>query len=1033
MRIVKGSMKYHQVTLVFTILALLAGVYALLEMPRRENPAMEIPQALVVSYYPGANNLQVEEQVTHKIEEYLFSFEEVRKEKTYSTSTEGRVIIVVELQKWVKDTDLFWSKLQHGLNVLYKTSLPSEATSPVVDSDFGDTVALLIAISSDSLDQTQLRQYVRLVEDALRELPQTSKIKRHGEQEEAIFVTSTSQQLVQYSGKDGLKIEDIIKVIRSQNTVQYAGELNIGEITLPLHTTNFYASEVELGNQQIFITPQGETVRLKDVANIKRGFKDPTYQVRVNDTNTILIAIEMQEGFNIVEFGDDVRAKVSEAESLFPTGVSTNIIVDQPTVVKESVNHFVREFFIAIVSVIIVTMLLLPFSVASIAAMAIPVTVALTFAALNFAGIELHQVSLAGLIIVLGMVVDDAIVIADNYVEKLDEGLSRWEAGWRSASDMFIPVLTATLTIIASFLPMSFLSGIVGEFIYSLPLAVAIALFSSFMVAMLLTPYLCYTFIKKGLSEGKGEDKPKRFSPLDAMQSGYDSIIDWAFKRPKTIVLLAILVVMLGGSFKLFVKEKFFPAAERNQFVVELTLPEGSSFSKTDQAVKKIEKALSAEDDVTSYASFIGGSAPRFYYNLEPEVPADNFAQLMVNTISEEATSTLSEKLSSQLSNDVPEGNIEVKILQQGMPLKSQVEVRISGNNIQRLKQLGEQVVEIMKNTSGSKRVRTNFRDDLLSLKIDIQDEVANQLGITRGVVGMYTAIGFRGYPVTELWENETPVDVIFRLEKTSRNTFEDVSDLYVASPVTGGVVPLRAIANLEPEWQTGRIVHRNGLRTITIGCETEGALPADVLASIRPDVEKIQLPKGYKMTYGGEYESQEETFSEMVVALSISLILIFVILLFQFRNIAETLIVMAAIPLSLLGAFTGLILTGNPFGFTSFLGLISLSGVVVRNSIILVDHADELVRDHGMSTKEAALEAGKRRLRPIFLTTMAAAVGVLPMIISGSPLWSPLASVIAVGLIFSMFMTLIAVPILYMLFIKNEPADTSSIPTQTQ
>lgn len=1019
---IKGSLRYPQVTLSVVFLAVAVGIYSLLSMPRREDPKITIRTGLVLAFYPGANSAQVEDQVTRKIEQYLFGYAEVRKEKTYSTTRDGAVVINVELEENVKNPDVFWSKLRHDLNQAKVLDLPQGVQGPIVNTDFGDTVALLIGIESDQLTYTELDEYLKQIEDGLRTIKAVSKIRRYGEQKEQITITARSQQLAQY----GIKWTQVVQLLQAQNAIKATGSVKTSDSQVPLYAQGYYNTEQEIGNQVIGTSQTGSVIRLGDVADIKREYADPTSSINVNGHRALMLSVEMQEGNNIVQFGDNVEAKLAEIQQHLPGSIRLTTVVNQPHIVQHSVSDFIREFFLAIISVVIVTIILLPFRIAAVAAMAIPVTVAVTFALLHTFGIELHQVSLAALIVVLGMVVDDAIVIADNYVELLDEGVDRWTAAWRSASDLVVPVLTATATIIASFLPMVILSGSVGEFIFSLPITVSIALASSFIVAMLLTPFLCYTFIKKGLHQAiepaKNTGKRKRKTLLDYMQDGYDSAIGWCIDHQTITLVFALVSIAASGLLFKAIRQKFFPAAERNQFVVELWMPTGTKFEKTSEAIGKLEGLIRTDKRVENYSSFIGTSAPRFYYNFSPEPPVTNYGQILINTHTTAETEAMAEELTDKVAAVVPEGTPRVRLMQQGSLMIAPVEVRIIGSDLNELKRIGSQVQAIVRKTPGASLVRTDFKEDYYGVGISLKDE-ANRLGFTTTGVATSIYTGFSGAPISVLYEGDQPINLVLRLDEESRRNFTDLENTYINSPITGSSVPLRQIATLRPEWQTGRIMHRNGVRTLTVQCEPSGnTLPSEILKTIQPQIAKIQLPVGYSIQYGGEDENRRETFSQMVGALGISLVLIFLILLFQFRNLKESLVVMASIPLSLFGALLGLVLTSNPFGFTAFMGLISLSGIVVRNAIILVDYANELIRK-GMDIRTAAMEAGKRRLRPIFLTTMAAAIGVVPMILSGSPMWSPLASVIAVGVVFSMVMTLLVIPVLFVMTVKKEQA----------
>lgn len=1014
MNFVRSSLKYKQVTLTILLILFATGVYSLFNMPRREDPKITIRQGLVIAYYPGATSEQVEEQVTQKLEQYLFQFEEVRKEKTYSTSQNGMVVINVELNEHVKTPDVFWSKLRQQLLLAKQLDLPKGVKGPIVNSEFGDTEAMIIGISSETASYEELKVIAKKLEDRLRTIKSVSKIKRIGEQQEEIVISASSQKLSQY----GVSLQQVVDVVQSENGINPGGSVKTEKADAPLYTKGYYTTEHDIANQIVGSGKQGEIVKIGDVASLKRGYAEPSSISEIEGKKSVMLTIQMQEGNNVVKFGHQVEELLDEVKQQTPSQIELSTIVNQPEMVDHNITHFIREFFLAIVAVVVVVILLLPFRVASVAAMAIPMTVAVTFALLELFGIELHQVSLAALIVVLGMVVDDAIVVADNYVELLDRGVKRWDAAWRSASDLVVPILAATVTIIASFFPMVLLTGSIGEFIYALPVTVAIALASSFIVAMVLTPLLCFTFIKKGLNQ-EGEEKKLKDRLLDNMQSGYNRLLDFAVSKPVFTVSASLFTIIIAiGIYAFGVKQKFFPSAERNQFVVELWMPTGAKLESTEAAVRKLEALIKDDKRVDSYATFIGTSAPRFYYNFSPEVPVSNYAQILVNTHDNEGTEAFSYELSEKVSDAVPEGTPQVRLMQQGQPLKAPVEVRVIGNDIHKLKTIGNQVEEIIKSTKGSALVRNDFREDYYGVAIQLTDE-ADRLGFTTESISKMIYVGFTGANVSTMYEGTDPVDLVVRLDSTSRRNFTDLENMYVSSPVTHARIPLRQVAKLSPEWETGKIMHRNGVRTLTVQSETTpDILPSELLKRVMPQLKKLELPVGYRIEYGGEHANKKETFSQMIAVLMISLLLIFLILLIQFKNLKEAAIVMLTIPLSLFGALFGLMITGNNFGFTAFVGLISLSGVVVRNAIILVDHTNELLHS-GLSIKEAAIESGKRRLRPIFLTAMAAAIGVIPMIISGSPMWSPLASVIAFGVVWSMFMALITVPVIYMHWIK--------------
>lgn len=703
---VRISLRHPQVTLVVVAMLFIAGLVALFTMPRREDPKITIRVGIVSALYPGATAEEVEEQVTRKIEERLFHFDEVRRDKTFSTSRNGMVVINVELNGDVKDATAFWSKLRLEMAGLKATELPSGVIGPMVDSDFGDTSAVLIAMHGGHYGPRELKDYAQRVEVALRAIPAVSKIKRIGDQQEEIDISASSERLAQYA----VTTQKNSQALQGRNTIEYAGRVPAGQSKVPIESGGAFQTEDQIRRVMIDLSPAGQPVYVGDVADVARVYKDPSEYARIDGEPTILLSVEMREGNNIVAFGSTLRKALKNVEATLPPEVKLDLIADQPRVVGERIADFFREFGIAIVAVILVTILLLPVRVALVSAVAIPVTVSISFALLNFIGIELQQVSIAALIVVLSMVVDDAIVIADNYVELLDRKTPLDKAAWLCATEMAVPVLTATLTIIASFLPMLLLSGATGEFIRALPIAVTVALSCSYVVAMLLTPLTARFFIRRGLKNHE-QDKPataRKRTPLDYMQHYYNLAITWAMRHKKETLIGGGLTFIVGMGILQLVPEQFFPLAERNQFVVDVWLPEGSKIEATDAAVRHIEAVLAHEPLVSVYTSFLGSGAPRFYYNVNPQAPAENYAQVLVNTSSMSKTPALVASLRQRLAEVAPEARVFVKELQQGDALEAPVEVRIAGPDAAQLRALGDRVQSVLERTPGATYIHTS-------------------------------------------------------------------------------------------------------------------------------------------------------------------------------------------------------------------------------------------------------------------------------------------------------------------------------------
>jgi multidrug efflux pump subunit AcrB/outer membrane protein TolC len=1008
---IRSALKNRSVVLVLTGFAVLLGIGALFTMPRREDPKITIRTGLVLARFPGASAQQVEDQVTRKIEERLFRHEEVRKLKTFSTSRDGAVVVNVELEDKIKDPDRFWAMLRHDMNELRATELPATVQGPIVNSSFGDVVAMLLAVRGPAYGPRELREYLDQIDDAIRTIPEVSRINRLGEQREELRVSTTNARLAGF----GVSPLDVAGAIRSRTSLLDAGSIDAGDAgRVPIAANNLLTSEDALSRLLVGTSRDGRPVHLADFATVDRRYADPDFVVRVDGESTVLLAIEMQEGHNIVKFGDQVREKLSQLRAALPPDLVIQPIADQPQHVQKRMIEFGREFLITLAAVILVTVLLLPLRVAAIAAVAIPITVAITVAILNSVGIELHQVTFAGLVVALGIVVDDAIVVVDNYVEKLDHGMSRFEAAWRSPTELAVPVLAATLTIVASFLPLAYLPGAPGEFIRAMSFTVAIALVVSFAVAMLLTPMLALALVKTGLHQASTESTRQRRTPLDIMQSAYERVMTVAMPRKRLTMIGAVFAFVAGLGLMSVVPYRFFPMNERDQLIVDLWMPAGTRLAGTDEVLRRLADSVRRERGVTAVAAFTGGGAPRFYYNHNPEPPTPNFGQLLINTESPEATDALVARLHTRANRIAPEGWVYVKPLQQGPVFAAPNEIRLVGDDANLLRTYGDSVAQIFERTPGSAYVHTDWRDQELALGLHVRPEVATRLGLSDAEIAMQLSGAFAGAPISTFWEGKRDLDVTFRLDGAERSGMNDVSATTLVSPTTGARIPLREVADVSPEFRPSRIVRRNGVRTLTVrSFAGPDILPSVVLKAATPKLAALKLPAGMRMEFGGEKEGSAEVQGAVNIALLASLIGVFLILLFQFRTVRHPLVIMTSIPLAVVGAAIGLVISANPFTYTANLGLNALTGVVVRNAIILVDYANEL-RRNGVDIETAALLAGRRRLRPIFLTTMAAALGVTPMILSRSPLWSPMASVIAVGLVVSMIFTLVLVPVLY-------------------
>jgi multidrug efflux pump subunit AcrB len=1012
--LIEVLLRYRQPIIILTAILVLTGIVALVKMPRDEFPAFKVRQGVVIGIYPGASSERVEAEVTDKVEEYLFQYKSVKRSKTYSVSGENMMVIYVEVSDEEKDPNAFWLKLRQGLNDL-KARLPSGLTSLTADNDFGNTSAVLLSVRSNGKTYRELEDYVKQLENDLRRIPSVCRVKRFGVQKEQISVYLDNAKLARY----GIRPLTLAAAVVPQSTAGYAGELDDGRLIRPLHIPADYKTENDMAEQIVYADTAGTVVRLKDVARIVREYEEPQSYVRVNGKKCLVVSLEMQDGNNIVDFGREVGRAVAGFSRTLPPDVKIETISSIPDAVAKSIDDFLKEFAIAVAAVIAVTLILLPARVALAAAATIPITILSTLGILWGFGLDLQTVSLASLIIVLGLVVDDPIVIIDNYIEKLDNGFDRRRAASRSVRELFPSVFAATIIIMGCFVPIRyFMTGMAGDFVRTMPPTVITALTASLMAASLLTPLMCFHFIKQGVKHGQAG---KRTAFLEGLQKRYDRLVESVFRRKGLIIAVGALSFVLGLAIFSIVPTQPFPKVERNQFAVEVTMPKGTSLERTDAVLSDLEAQLMKDSRVKVVTSFVGTSSPRFNTVYAPRFPSRDLGQLVVLTDSKESTDEILDEYSRKYAGRYPGAEVKWKQLEMAL-FAEPVEVRISGDDIPDLKRTAAKVMDILRPIPGVARVRTDFMQPLQAVTAAVKKDEANRLGYANAVLDYSLMIATKGLPIATVWEGDYPLQVRLKVEGMSRPGPADLENLYVTSPLIVSSVPLRQLADLRPSWTEGDIVRRNGVRTLTVQAELDrGLYSSNVMKTAKPSIDRLNLPPGVRIEYGGELESAVEFLTPFYYALVVSIILIFLILMFEFRSLKKSLLIMIVMPLTLFGAAFGILLTGYPFSVTAFVGVIALFGIVVRNGIIYVQYADELRRIHGFSPEEAAVAAGKRRMRPIFLTAMAAAVGVVPMILSGSSLWGPLGSVICFGLLFALVLSLLMLPVLYYLLHKNE------------
>ncbi len=1017
---IESAMCYHNIVILLMGMLVVMGLVGLVNMPKQEMPVFTIRQGAVVAVCPGSTSGEIEQRVTKPLEDFIFGYKEVRKEKTYSQTKDGMAIVYVELNADIEDKDAFWSKFKHGLSA-FKMQLPSSVAAVQAVDDIAETSALLVTIESGQKTYRELRQYLDDLKSRLRRIDAISNMRTYGMEMEQLSVYLDQQKMAKY----GIGSFTILNSLAMQGLTTYSGSVEGGNTVAPIHINDPYNSELDVANQIVYSSPMGSIIRLKDVARIVREYPSMDKYIKSDGKKCVLLSIEMRPGNDIVKMGRDVRAQIDDFKSGLPDEVKLSIITDQSRVVSDSVVNFLRELLISVIAVIVVVVLLMPRRVAEVSALSIPITIFSSVGIFYIFGFELNTVTLAALIVTLGMVVDDSVVIIDNYMEKLGHGMSRWHASIAAPREFFMSVLSATLSISLTFFPFLFtMKGEMSDFVKSFPWAMFIILSVSLTVSLVLTPYLQYTFIHEGIKEKKVDKKEEkngqsaakqRLSPLDYLQNGYTWLLKRCFRRPWLTLAGGVGMIILGVLLFLKVPQRMMPLEERDQFAVEIFLPNGTKARRTAEIADSLENILKRDSRVTAVTSFIGQGSPRFNVTYAPQIGGTNFAQFIVNTKDNESTAEVLDEYADRYAEYFPDAYVRFKQMDYNNAAYP-VEIRISGDSLNDLKQAAAKVEKCMRQTEGLTLIRTNFEEAQPGVGITLNETEANRLGINKALLTADLAVHYGpGVPVASLWEGDYPVNVVLKSDRQDGSQFTTLGDEYI--PVMGGTtsVPLRQFATVKPDFTDGCIVRRNGVRTISVVAEPKRGYNANHLAKeVEARVKTLSLPQNLEVKTGGMLEKDTETMPQVASGVLVAVFIIFFILLFHFKRISLALVNLSAMSLCVFGAAVGLLITGYDMSITGILGVVSLMGILVRNGIIMLDYAEELRREKGLSVREAAFQAGERRMRPIFLTSAAASVGVLPMMLENNTLWSPMAAVVFFGTLISMVLIATVLPVLY-------------------
>ena len=1000
-------MRNFRITFLIVGCLFVFGIYALARIPKQEFPEYTIRQGVVVGVYPGATAEEVEEQLAKPLEQFLMTYKEVKRAKTTSTSQNGMCYVMVELNDDVNDKDEVWSKVKHGL-AAFKMQLPAGVAAVVTNDDFGDTSALLITLESDTRSYRELKGYMDDLSDRLRRIESVSNLRPYGVQQEQISVYADPERLAAY----GIGEKTLSAALAAQGLTPLGGSVSNAETETPIHIAPSLAGEREVAEQIVWSDPEGHVLRVKDVARVVREYDDPDSYIRNNGHRCVLLSLEMQAGNNIVEYGREVDEVLHAfIEEELPADVSVQRIADQAKVVGDSVHSFLRDLFVAMAIIIVVMMLLFPLRSAIVAALTIPMSTFISVGMMYLCGIPLNTVTLAALVVVLGMIVDNSIVVIDGYLDYLGRGHSRWFAAVESAREFFPSLLLATICICMIFYPILFtMTGMMGDFLTWFPWTITINLMVSLLLAVMVIPFLEILIIPAVHVRRDG-----RRSFTDRVHDVYRRVLAWTFRHGWLTISLGAASVVVSLLIATQLKFRMVPFADRDQFAVEIYLRPDTPLERTGAVADSVYRALRADERVKSVTSFVGCSSPRFQMSYAPQIAGKNYAQFIVNTTSVDDTESILDEYADAWADRFPEAYVKFKQLDyQNVP---SLEFRFYGSDIDSLRAAADRLMARMRQMPELQWVHTDYEDPRAIAEVRLDPVTASQLGITRTVVAANMALASGDVAVGSVWEGDYRLPVVLKRDaRLGERSLSDIGDTYVSSPVPGVSVPLRQIADVEPAWSQSKIVHRNGMRCITVTADLKRGANAMRMTSriSRMLKDEIPLPPGVETELGGAHEFDAETLPPIAAGLSISLVIIFFFILVDFRKFGITLVVMASMSLCLFGAMVGLWIADFTIGLTSVLGFITLLGMIVRNVILMYQHAEDKRKVCHWSGKLAAYDAGKRRMVPIFLTTATTAVGVVPMMLGGSTFWAPVGVTIFAGGIGSLILVVTILPVLY-------------------
>lgn len=1029
MDIVKYSIENKAITWLTIIVFMVLGVFSFFKLGRLEDPDFTIKTALVYTVYPGANAYEVEQEVTDKVETSIQRLPYI--DEITSKSYPGISEIQVDIKPKYMSGDLpqIWDELRRKVHDV-QSSLPEGAQTSIVNDDFGDVFGIFYAITGEGFSYRELKEYAKEIRKEFLLIDDVAKVSLVGDRQENIFIDISRSKMFRF----GVSSDSLRKVLSGYNLLRPSGGVKVVDEYIRITPTGEFKNIEDIGEVLVNRDNSGNLVYLKDIANIYKGYKEiPNHIIRHNGKHAITLGVSLAEGGNIIDLGKAITSKLKEVSKNIPAGVEVHPIYYQPEYVDKSINNFVISLVEAVLIVIVILLFAMGLSSGLIIGAILLLTIFATFFIMSIFDINLQRISLGALIIALGMLVDNAIVIVEGVLGGVKAGNTPIKAAIDIVQKTIWPLLGATIVAILAFAPIGLSDDTTGEFCASLFYVILISLMLSWYFAISVTPLLCVSFLKQNNADSSKKNLNKKTksckghdpygSPFFIM---YKKFLVLCIKRKKTTVIIMISALFLSIFGFQFVKQSFFPNSSTPMFYFDYWREQGTDIRVLERDVKEIEKYILSLDEVVSVTSFLGQGASRFTLTYEPERTNSSYSQFIVKVKRSEDVKVIAEKLSKYVHKNFSNSENKIIYMRLGPGDNAKIEARIIGEDPKILHDISAKVEDIFRNTENTINIKDNWRQMVKVLNPIYMDIQANRVGISRSLLMDYLEMNFSGSKAGTYRDGDEFIPIILRSPDIERLNVETIRDIRIWSPIIKEAIPINQIVkNFKINWEY-QIVHRkNRKRAITVQADPNDKITSDELfMKIRSKVESLDLPRGYYIEWGGEYESSTDAKEGLNSQLPKGLFSMVLIVILLFGRFKQPIIIWLTVPLGIIGVTLGLLITNEAFGFMALLGLLSLSGMLIKNSIVLIEEIDHQIKG-GKDPYNAVIDSAVSRVRPVSMAAVTTVLGMIPLL--PDIFFSSLAVTIMGGLTFATVLTLVFVPVLYIIIFKI-PCDSKNI-----